>query len=317
MTGPSRSLLAILLAGAVGAASEVAQEPLKDGATPNAGLATAGMDVLAGQKAVCARPREKTFRLTVQETSVELGAGTTFNAWAYDGRIPGPTIEVCVGDVVTIEVTNAGTTAHGLDTHALAIDSSKFGPTKPGAVMTISGEARTPGVFMYHCAAGPVTDYHIKSGLHGAMVVHPREPLRAASKELVVVESAIFGERSESGEIQGTDSKRTLKNDFEFRFFNGRLEHEPLSVSIGDLIRVYHVNIGPGVSATHVIGSMLERVVDGGGQHLEVQTFGVPPGGGAILEFRIPEAGDFLLVNHDQLGFVPIGLGLVFRTATR
>ena len=28
---------------------------------------------------------------------------------------------------------------------------------------------------MYQCASGPVTDFHIKSGIHGAMIVYPRK----------------------------------------------------------------------------------------------------------------------------------------------
>ena len=59
--------------------------------------------------------------------------------------------------------------------------------------MKIERRVDTPGVFMYHCAAGPVTDLHIKSGLNGAMIVYPRaQPLRPA-RELVVVESGIYG----------------------------------------------------------------------------------------------------------------------------
>ena len=122
----------------------------------------------------------------------------------------------------------------------------------------------------------------------------------------------MFGERSAAGIIPGTNSTRTLRNDAAFRFFNGRLEHEPLAVAADDRVRVYFVNVGPGVSATHVIGSLLDSVVDGRETRHDVQTYGIPPGGGAMLEFRIPEPGDFLLVNHDQLGFVPIGLALRF-----
>ena len=250
-----------------------------------------------------------------QRVTNRLGMATQFNAWTFDGRLPGPTLEVCEGDRVTLHVDNQGTTAHGLDTHALSIDSKKYGPTAPGTVLTLSGTATTPGVFMYHCASGSVTDVHIKSGLSGAMVVHSRRPLPPVAREMVVVESAVFGERSPDGIISGTDSSRTLRNDATFRFFNGRFEHEALPVASNDRIRVYFVNVGPGVSAVHVIGSMLDAVIDGADTRRDVQTYGVPPGGGAIVEFTIPEAGDFLFVNHDQLGYVPTGLALRFTAA--
>jgi len=94
--------------------------------------------------------------------------------------------------------------------------------------------------------------------------------------------------------------------------FNGRLEHTALSVRPGDLVRAYMLNIGPGVSAIHVMGTILDTVYDGASQLRNVQTYGVPPGSGAIIEFRIPEAGMYGLVDHDRLSYVPYGMVLAF-----
>jgi hypothetical protein len=95
--------------------------------------------------------------------------------------------------------------------------------------------------------------------------------------------------------------------------FNGRLEHTALVVNPGDLVRAYVVNVGPGVSAIHVMGTILETVYDGGSTVRNVQTYGVAPGSGAIVEFRIPEAGMFGLVDHDRLSYVPYGMVLAFN----
>lgn len=297
---------------AIGACTR--EEPVAVTLAPAAStaLGAAGMPGLAGQQATCAGPRTKTFALTAREVEVDLGMATRFHAWTYDGRLPGPTLEVCQGDAVTITVHNAATIAHGLDTHALTIDARKFGPTEPGETLTIQGRAATPGVFMYHCSVGPVTDVHIKSGMHGPMIVYPRDvPLRPA-RETVVVQDAIFGERDADGVIIGADTRRMQHNDPEFRLFNGRLEHETQRVTAGELVRVYLVNVGPGVSAAHVVGGMFDAVIDGSTTTHAVQTYAVAPGGGAILEFRVPEPGEFVFVDHDQLGFLPLGLGLRF-----
>ena len=82
--------------------------------------------------------------------------------------------------------------------------------------------------------------------------------------------------------------------------FNGRLEHTPLTVSPGELVRVYIVNVGPGTSAVHVMGTILETVHDGASQIRDVQTYGIPASSGAIVEFRIPEPGMYGLVDHDR-----------------
>ena len=277
-------------------------------------LTTRSMPAVAGQRKTCDGPHEKTFTLTVTETTIDLGQGTTFAAWTYDGRLPGPTLEACEGDHVTITVNNKATTSHGLDTHAMQIDARHFGPTRPGGTMTFARTTTVPGVFMYHCAAGPVTDLHIKSGLHGAMIVYPRRERLPAAREIVVVQDAVFGTRDASGLIAGTDPARTAKNDPLLVMFNGRLDNDAVRVGPGDLVRIYFVNVGPGTSAAHVIGTVFERVSMGGDWMHGLQTVGVPAGAGAMLEFRVPETGVFPFVDHDKLAFLPFGLALPFAT---
>ena len=77
-------------------------------------------------------------------------------------------------------------------------------------------------------------------------------------------------------------------------------------------MRAYVVNVGPGVSAIHVMGTILDAVHDGASELRQVQTYGVPPGSGAIVEFRIPESGMYGLVDHDRLSYVPYGMVLAF-----
>ena len=278
-------------------------------------LATKNMPPIVGQQKTCAGAHEKIFDVDVVETTgVEIGMGMTFAAWTYNGRLPGPTIEACQDDIVTINVHNKGTTSHGLDTHAFKIDARKYGPTPPGTTLKIEKAVETPGVFMYHCAAGPVTDLHIKSGIHGAMIVYPRNETLRPAREIVVVEDAVFGTADAKGFIPGTDPARTAKNDQFFSMFNGRLDNDPVRVSAGDLVRMYFVNVGPWTSAAHVIGSLFDRVYAGAPSVQGVQTFPVPAGSGAILEFYIPEAGVFPFVDHDKLAYLPFGLALAFST---
>lgn len=267
---------------------------------------------LSGQTATCAGPREKTFTLEAREVTIDLGMGVKFNAWTYNGMFPGPTLEACEGDHIKINLVNHAGTSHGLDSHALRTDTMHFGPVAPNGSMTIDKVVDTPGAFMYHCASGPVTDLHIKSGLHGAMVVYPRSKPLPPARELVVVESGIYGDRDSTGLIPGTDPVRVQKNDPALMLFNGRLEHTALTVKPGDLVRAYVVNIGPGTSAIHVMGTILDTVYEGATELRNVQTHGIPAGSGAIVEFRIPEAGMYGLVDHDRLSYVPFGMVVSF-----
>jgi len=144
------------------------------------------------------------------------------------------------------------------------------------------------------------------------MIVYPRgQPWRPA-REVVVVQNGVYGDRDASGLIPGTDPLRVQKNEPALMMFNGRLEHAVLSVKPGELVRAYVVNVGPGVSATHVMGTILDAVYDGASAARNVQTYGVSPGSGAVIEFRIPEAGMYGLVDHDRLSYVPFGMVLAF-----
>ncbi len=308
MTTATRALVPLMLALMAGACAA----PQAKDQTAASPFAAPDLPTLAGQSATCSGPREKTFTLEAREATIDLGMGLRFNAWTYNGKLPGPTLEACEGDEVTIAVANHAATSHGLDSHALRTDTMHFGPVAPNGSMTIKKTVDTPGAFMYHCASGPVTDLHIKSGLYGAMIVYPRQrPLRPA-RELVVVESGVFGDRDTSGLIAGTDPQRAQRNDPAFMMFNGRLEHAGLTVRPGDLVRAYVINVGPGISAIHVMGTILDAVHDGDREMRNLQTYGVPPGSGAIVEFTIPEAGMYGLVDHDRLSYLPYGMVLSF-----
>src|SRR5262245_34824041 len=74
-------------------------------------LASPELPSLAGQAATCAGPREKVFALEAREVTVDLGMGLKFNAWTYNGQLPGPTLEVCEGDRIRISVTNHADTS--------------------------------------------------------------------------------------------------------------------------------------------------------------------------------------------------------------
>src|SRR5262245_65351678 len=111
-------IIVIASAALVAACAGTPQESIRAASTAALPpLSTKNMEAVKGQQATCNGPRAKTFNLDVIETTVDLGMGTTFAAWTYNGRIPAPTIEACEGDKITITVTNKGTTSHGLDTH--------------------------------------------------------------------------------------------------------------------------------------------------------------------------------------------------------
>src|SRR6516164_5135183 len=100
-------------------------------------IASPDLPALSGQAATCAGPRERSFTLEAREVTINLGMGMRFNAWTYNGQLPGPVLEACEGDRVKIVLTNHADTSHGLDSHALRTDMMHFGPVAPTMSMTI------------------------------------------------------------------------------------------------------------------------------------------------------------------------------------
>lgn len=268
---------------------------------------------LAGQEATCGRAaRARTFELKAEEQVLDVGNGVRASVMTLGGRLA-PVLEACEGDKVTLRVRNAGEMAHGIDSHAFRIDPEKFGPVDAGGTVEYTGVLGTPGAFMFHCASGPVTDVHIKSGMWGAMIVYPRKRLSKA-REVAVLQGAFFGQPDAENVIRA-DTAMMARNEAYTLTFNGRMEHEPVQGKPGERIRVWFVNAGPGISSPHVMGTMFDRVSASGNPRnaeLDVQTALVPAGGGAMLEFTLPAAGMYMLVDHDNLRYLNYGFAIAF-----
>jgi len=268
---------------------------------------------LAGQAAVCGTgARSRTFELRAEEKTVDVGNGSKAEVMTLGGRLA-PTLEACEGDTVTLRVINAGQMAHGIDSHALRMSPEHFGPVDAGGTVELTGKVGTPGAFMFHCASGPVTDVHIKSGMWGAMIIYPRKALPKA-KDVAILQGGFFGDPDEQGVIH-SDTTRMANNNPYTLTYNGRLEHEMVTVKIGERVRVWFVNAGPGIASPHVMGTMFDRVAASGNPknaERDVQTALVPAGGGAMIEFRLPEKGMFMFVDHDNLRYLPYGFAIGF-----
>jgi len=144
---------------------------------------------------------------------------------------------------------------------------------------------------------------HLGSGMHGAVVVSPREPLRPA-KEFVLVESEFYLGATVAG-LRPFDYQKMLSTLPDMVAFNGRPDQysrEPIHVKVGDRVRFWVVNAGPTYQcAFHVIGEQFDTVYLGappGSAIHGVQTFSVAPGGGMCFELVCDLPGEFPFVNH-------------------
>lgn len=242
-------------------------------------------------------------RIVIRHAKVSIADGVTYDAWTFDGRVPGPVLRVTEGDTVDFTLVNQAPMPHSLDFHAAEIAPSRaYVNLMPHDSLHYRFVARVPGAFMYHCGTAPVA-LHIANGMYGAIIVDPRQG-RAPAKEFVFVQSEFYTTTLPDS-TRTIDWEKVLGLAPDYVVFNGRAAeyaHHPIKVRVGERLRMYVVNAGPNrFSAFHVVGAIFDRVyLDGSLAHpLEgVQTVTVPVGGGAIFEARLVEAGKYPFVSH-------------------
>src|SRR5690606_26338955 len=113
--------------------------------------------------------------MTAQVTDIEISQDVLYNAWTFNGTVPGPVLRVKEGDILHITLKNLDERVpHSMDFHAVhAAPSEKFIDVMPNGEGTFTYPASSPGVFMYHCGTKPVLA-HIANGMYGMIIVEPK-----------------------------------------------------------------------------------------------------------------------------------------------
>jgi bilirubin oxidase len=260
-------------------------------------------------------PRTVEVTLTAAPARLSLVPGTTSDVFAYNGRVPGPTLDVREGDRVVVHFRNelpVPTTVHWHGLHIPAIsDGSPFHPVPPGetrdyAFTLLPGSA---GTYWYHPHPHHQTGYQVAKGLYGAIVVRaPDDPIPSSVAERLLV---LHDNRFDAGgqvDIPPTESPKG-RVDFEngregdVLFVNGEVM-PTLSIRAGETqrwrivnasaARVYRLAL-PGHTMLHVgsDGGLFETPVEvselllANGERAEVLVRATgTPGSEATLETR-------------------------------
>jgi copper-containing nitrite reductase len=270
-------------------------------------------------------PTTRHFTLIVANAPVTVAANVTYDAWTFNGTVPGPTIWVNQGDTIVFKLINPTTMAHSIDFHAAQVDwSTDYASVQPGQSKTFNFTVNYPGVFMYHCGTPPVLE-HISNGMFGAIIVNPQTPLPAATGgEYVVVENEWYmtSQPGIDGHYSGNLTKMLAATP-DYVTFNGtafQFQKSPLPVLPNQLVRLFILNVGPNLwEAFHVIGAIMDTVyIDGNPANVEhgQQTLNIPPSGGAIVDMYFPDAGgENPFVNH-AFAYASVGATGIFKVGS-
>jgi nitrite reductase (NO-forming) len=267
-----------------------------------------GVGMMLFATAVQAEVVQVTLNATVAK--VQVAKDDEREAWTFNGSLPGPVIRIKEGDAVEFTLKNEADRVHSIDFHAARTPWDKhFQGIASGTESTFTWKAEYPGVFYYHCGTDPMIQ-HIANGMFGAVIVEPRHPLVKPDREYVIVQSEIYPSPFDVDAMMAAKPKLVV--------FNGRANRyldEPLEAKPGELIRLHMVNAGPNhFSAFHVIGAVFDRVhASGNPKNVEhgIQTYTLPPGGGATFDLIIPEEGMYPMVTHSLRDALTGAIGVI------
>lgn len=143
------------------------------------------------------KPKVIEVRMTVEEKQIALENGTKAWVCAFNGSVPGPMIVCHQYDYVELTLVNpkSNMLAHNIDLHAAtgALGGGELTLVAPGEEVAFRFKATKAGTFIYHCAPGGVMiPWHVAMGMHGAIMVLPRDGLRDSDNNLIGYDKAYY-----------------------------------------------------------------------------------------------------------------------------
>jgi bilirubin oxidase len=229
-------------------------------------------------------PRRVEVSLTAARLRTSLAVGTTSEVFAYNGQIPGPTLELREGDQVVVHFRNdlpEQTTVHWHGLHLpFESDGSPFHPVEPGESRDYVFTVRpgSAGTYWYHPHPHHRTGYQVAKGLAGAVIVRAADdplPANLTEKLLILTDTRLNPDGSIDLPEEGSHAARVDREngrEGELLFVNGQV-FPTLRIRAGEVqrwrilnasaSRVYRLALA-GHTLTHVgsDGGLFERPVE-------------------------------------------------------
>ena len=195
----------------------------------------------------------KTFHIVAEPVRTEFVPGRVVDAWGFNGRVPGPTIEVNQGDRVRLVVENHLPEIFTMHWHGFEIPIAMDGvpgvtqdPIPPGGRFVYEFTLHQHGTFFYHSHM-PMQQM---MGMIGMFIMHPRDPYTPRVDRdfgLIVQEWAI---------LPNNTIPNSLSMEFNWLTINGKAgpATTPMLVRLGERVRIRFVNLGMDHHPMHLHG---------------------------------------------------------------
>lgn len=287
-------------------------------------------------------PKVVQFRMTIEEKELVIDTiGTKVHAMTFNGSAPGPMMVVHEGDYVEITLVNPATNTmmHNIDFHSAtsALGGGALTEVNPGEQATLRWKATKSGVFVYHCApGGPMTPWHVTTGMNGAIMVLPREGLKDEAGKALRYDRAYYIGEQDFYVPRGPDGAfKTYENHGDAYpdtvevmrkltpshvVFNGKVGsltgENAMTAKVGERVLILHSQANRD-TRPHLIGGHADHVWEHGkfanAPDKDYETWFIRGGsaGAALYTFRQP--GLYAYVNHNLIEAVELGAAAHFK----
>jgi manganese oxidase len=180
----------------------------------------------------------KSYDLTASIVDWEVVPGKVVKAWTYNGAVPGPTIQVDVGDKVQIVLHNELPESTVIHFHGVRVPNAMDGvppytqqPIKPGETFTYEFTAQEPAVGMYHSHHN--AQVQVPNGLAGAFLIGDMPiPEVLKAQGLTKVDQQVNMVLNDAGTIGLTLNGKSFPAT------------EPYKMKVGETMLVHYFNEG-------------------------------------------------------------------------
>ena len=250
----------------------------------------------------------KVFHLIAEPIVWEMAEGLSIRTWGYNGRVPGPMIELAAGDRVRIYVSNRISAPTSVHWHGVLLPCGMDGVSgitqpaiQPGETFRYEFIFPDPGTFMYHPHFDSMTQEGM--GMTGMIIVHERQPdpEKRPDRDFGIM---LHEWKIEAGTGRPDPNEMT---DFNVLTMNGKAmpSTEPLVAKLGDRVWVRYGNLSAmDHHPIHLHGYAFKIIGTDGGwardksKLLPETTVLVQVGSAKVIEFVADNPGDWLFHCH-------------------
>jgi nitrite reductase (NO-forming) len=287
-------------------------------------------------------PKIVEFRMDIVEKEIVIDdEGTKFQAMTFDGSMPGPMMVVHQGDYVELTLVNpeSNTMPHNIDFHSAtgALGGGALTLINPGEQVVLRWKADRAGVFVYHCAPeGSMIPWHVVSGMHGAVMVLPRDGLKDGSGKALkydriyyVGEHDLYVPRDANGKYKTYETVGESYGDTmevmrklipSHVVFNGKVGaltgKNAMQAKVGETVLIVHSQANRD-SRPHLIGGHGDYVWETGKfanrPEVDLETWFIRGGSAGAALYTFKQPGVYAYVNHNLIEAVELGAVAHFK----